>query len=145
MAESLKETTILRCGVTAHRYNFETKQCTAEVNTAGKSLDLRFTIASKGGGETALLVRLGLPDMSTVLKNLANTIPETLPMLLEATSIASKRNIERIKTAKQAGKKLGKVQEFVYEKYAAAPYGQDQRESDLNAILSEVITTLSEP
>jgi hypothetical protein len=62
---ALKQATVYRGGVTSRRRSWET----ANVNLdAGTGLLIRFRIASKGGGYTAIELVLGSKDFSAIVQ-----------------------------------------------------------------------------
>src|SRR6266511_4172355 len=52
----LKNTKVYRGGVTAQYLTHETRECSFHANTKDRALDIRFRLASKGGGTTEVLL-----------------------------------------------------------------------------------------
>jgi hypothetical protein len=82
----LKNSNVKRGGVTAQYWYGETDRMTGEANEAG--LRLRFSLPSKGGGETDILVTIGSDDLRVLLQELATRIPTLADALAEATYTA---------------------------------------------------------
>ena len=152
MAE-LENTKIYRGGVTAPYITLETKRCSFHANTKNNALDLRFKLASKGGGTTSVLLQIGLEDLPAILDAVANNMPESVGVLSDCAAIANKKNLEQLKEARRVKddekaraqgliEKLETVAQFVAEKYYAAPAGEDEKEARANEELTEVINSL---
>lgn len=152
MAE-LKHTKIYRGGVTSPHLNLETQKCSFRANQNNNALDLRFQIASKGGGTTSVLLRIGMDDLPTILEAIAEKMPENVGVLSDCASIANKKNLEQLTEARRVQgnekaraesliEKLEGVEEFVSEKYYEAAAGEDEREASVKDQLEEVILTL---
>ena len=93
----LKHSVIFRGGSTASRLFEETNDCFFCVNENDKSLELRFDIASKGGGETSILVQVGSKDFPVIFTELAKILPGEAGVLSNAAATANKLNVKRIK------------------------------------------------
>jgi hypothetical protein len=94
--EPLEHTKIWRSGVTSKTYNFESSLCYVTVREEDKSTSLSFTLRSKGGGETAVRVSIGLQDLPAILNAIAKEIPESAVALSSASAIASEKILEQL-------------------------------------------------
>jgi hypothetical protein len=74
MAVQLEHTTILRAGITASRYNHESANCRLSVNDSLQTLEFGFCPASKGGGTTDVLLRIGEGDLPAILEAIAEVL-----------------------------------------------------------------------
>src|SRR5262249_15530796 len=97
----LKHSKVYRGGVTAPSMSFETNQCSASVGVKTESLELRFEIASKGGGTTRILLRIGKGDFQTLLQEIASKLPENVGVLSECAAIANKANLKLLQEARK--------------------------------------------
>jgi hypothetical protein len=149
----LKNTKTYRGGVTAPQLTLETRQCSFSTNIKDNALDIRFNIASKGGGTTSVLVRIGLEDLPLVLDAVASRMPESVGVLSDCAALANKKNLEQLKQARKVQadekaranslvEKLEHVEEFVSEKYFEAPAGEDEREEQVKDHLEDVMNSL---
>ena len=149
----LQHTKVYRGGVTAPYLTIETRECTFHANTKSSALDVRFNIASKGGGTTSILLQIGLADLPAILETIASTMPETAGVFSDCAAIANKKNLEQLAEARRVKDdekaraqslidRLEGVEEFVSEKYYAAPVGEDEREAAVKNQLEEVIALL---
>jgi hypothetical protein len=151
----LKHTKVYRGGATAPSLSFETSQCSGSAVVKTESLELRFEIASKGGGTMRILLRIGKGDFQTLLQEIPSKLPENVGVLMDSASVANKMNLKLLQEARkvQADEKarakklvedLEEVEAFVSEKYQEAPVGQDEREEQVRDKLEEVMTSLRE-
>lgn len=151
----LKNSKVYRGGVTAPSLSHETSKCSASVDVRGETLDIRFNIASKGGGTTQVLLRIGKSDFQTVIQEIASKLPQSVGILSDCASVANKKNLELLQGARKVQdnellrvKKLVDdleiVEEFVSEKYREAPAGEDEREESIRDQLQEVMYALRE-
>ena len=149
----LKHTNIYRCGVSARYLNLETRKCSFSADTAKNALDLRFHLASKGGGTTSVLLQIGMNDLSAILEAIANKMPENVGVFSDCASIANKKNLQQLEEARRVQdnektraksliEKLEGVEEFIAEKYYEAPAGEDEREASVKDQIEEVLQTL---
>ena len=152
---SLKNTKIYRGGVTAPYITFETSSCTFHANTKEGGLDFRFNLASKGGGTTSVLLRVGTADLPEILNAVATNMPENVGVLSDCAAIANKKNLRLLNEARllkdderaRANSLIDKLEEvsgFVNEKYLAAPAGEDEKEAQVNELVTEIINSLRE-
>jgi hypothetical protein len=136
----LEHTKIYRGGVTASRIFLETSECSFNTNIAGRAFDLRFELASKGGGTTSVLLRIGLDDLPLILEGVAGAMPESVGTLSDCAALAHKRILEQLTEARRVQsdekararslvEKLEVVEEFVSHKYHEASSGQDEQEA----------------
>lgn len=151
----LKHSKIYRGGATAPSLSFETSQCSASVGIKTESLELRFDIASKGGGTTRILLRIGKGDFQVLLQEIASKLPENVGVLSDCAAIANKMNLQLLQAARKVhddekarAKKLvedlEEVESFVSDKYHEAPIGQDEREEQVRDKLEVVMNSLRE-
>ena len=149
----LKHTKVYRGGVSAQYLNIETSDATFNINLSKKAVDFRFNLASKGGGTTSVLLRIGIEDLSTVLESVAEAFPDCVDVLSECAAIANKKILQQLRDARrvqsdekerasQLVEKLEKVEEFVTEKYYDAPSENDEKEAKVKTELEEVINSL---
>jgi hypothetical protein len=149
----LKHTKVYRGGVSAQYLNIETSDATFNINLSQKAIDFRFNLASKGGGTTSVLLRIGIEDLSTVLESVAGAFPDSVDVLSECAAIANKKILQQLRDARrvqsdekerasQLVEKLEKVEEFVTEKYYDAPSENDEKEAKVKTELEEVINSL---
>ena len=73
---------VFRGGATAKYLRPEVTDCTFDPNASEGSLDFRFKLASKGGGTTETLLRVGLKDLPMIVKATATAMPEGVGELL---------------------------------------------------------------
>ncbi|HEX3035862.1 MAG TPA: hypothetical protein VHT73_12175 [Thermodesulfobacteriota bacterium] len=64
------------------------------MRVVGEGVEFRFTIASKGGGQTEILFTLGKGDLPGLLKELAAAKPEFVAVFAESTHIAVLKALE---------------------------------------------------
>lgn len=139
---SLKQTSVYRGGATARKMSLETKDCFARVNKTRRTIELDFSIASKGGGTTRLSVQIGHDDIRRMLKDLANKNPDSVEIFAECTAIASKRNLALIAEARSLDSDLEVVREFVAGKYLESLSGGAQKEKGALTRILNVMTRL---
>ena len=134
----LKHSKVYRGGATAPSLSFETSQCSASVDLRDQTLDIRFNLASKGGGTTCVLLQIGKGDFQAVLQEIASKLPESVGVLSDCASVANKKNLELLQNARKVQNDemarvtklvddLEMVEEFVSQKYREAPVGQEGR------------------
>lgn len=151
----LKNSKVYRGGVTAPNTTLETRTVSVSVSLRDESLDIRFNLASKGGGTTRVVLEIGKGDFQAILQEIASKLPESVGVLTDCASIANKKNLELLQEARkvQADEKeranklveeLEPVEVFVSEKYYEAPAGQDEKEELVRGKLQEVMSTLRE-
>lgn len=149
----LKNTKIYRGGMTARGLNLETEWCLSSVDQRDEALDIQFHMASAGSGTTQVLLKIGKSDFEAILRELATTLPDIVGVLSECASIANKRNLELLENARkvQTDEKarvksliddLEPVEEFVTQKYYAAPAGEDEKEAQIKSRLQQVMNSL---
>ncbi len=93
----LQDSEVLRAGVTASYWKSETRRIRADIDKTGSALELSFKIASKGGGDTAILVKVGESDIRQLLRDLAGMLPQLADALAESTHIAVSQLIQTSK------------------------------------------------
>ena len=140
---NLKHVQIFRCGVTATSYNFETSQCRYDVNE--DDLRLQFNIASKGGGDTSILVKMKSDGLPAVLKEIALTNPRTAELFADALrdaeiALAKKQSAELSKLTKR----VASLDDYVRERWFEKPVGKDRLEEKLWDTTQEVKIWLRE-
>jgi hypothetical protein len=173
----LKNTKIYRGGSTSNTYKYETDDCLCYVQPSDSdnnpnSLNLHFSLASKGGGITDVKVTIGKDDLPIILteivrympksreafldsaKIIAEKNPESLTTFLECATIANqgkieqkKKNAEKLKTLKESITEslteLESVDEFVSEIYRQLPHGEDEQEKIIMDKTQKVVASLS--
>jgi hypothetical protein len=149
----LTDTRVLRGGVTARWLEFETKKCSFEVDKSDKSLDFHFTLASKGGGTTEVLLRVGQGDLPMILDTIAHEIPKAAAILATSAAAASAMNMALLEEAEKGARdlkamakdlreRLEIVDDFVTAQYHLAPAGDDESEAAAYKELQEVLNSL---
>ena len=149
----LEHTKVYRGGITAPHLTIETSECSFHTNVAQRALDLRFKLASKGGGTTSVLLRISLDDLPQVLEAIATVMPESVGVLSDCAALANKKNLEKLTEARRVQtdekararilvEKLEVVEEYVSQKYNEAPAGEDEREAAVQSQLEEVVRSL---
>lgn len=140
----LKQTKVYRSGRTAPDWYTESTQCSAEIDKRDGSLNVRFDIASKGGGTTCLWVKIGSADVRGLLHELANLRPDTAPTFAECVTTAIKLNSELMERIREPTvlEKLESVAEYVDDQYSEAPAGEDDVEKAASDNLRNVIRTI---
>ena len=149
----LEHTKIYRGGVTAPHLTTETSECSFHTNISNRALDFRFHLASKGGGTTEVLLRIGLDDLPLILEGIAGAMPESVGTPSDCAALANKKILEQLTEARRVQsdekarasslvEKLEVVEEFVSQKYYEAPAGQDEREAAAKSQLEEVVNSL---
>lgn len=149
----LKHTKIHRGGITAQYLTTETRECSFNTNISQKALDLRFNLASKGGGTTSVLLQIGMADLPLILQAIAETMPESVGVLSDCAALANKKNLEQLIEAQRVQgdekaransliEQLESIEEFVAQKYYDAPAGEDEREIAVKSKLEGVINSL---
>lgn len=140
--------------------NFETSDCSAEVDRLSATLDIRFSLSSAGGGSTSVLVCIGKDDFQVILNEIATLMPGSAGILADCAWKAIKKNLESVPglwkvadleevradgmqaRAEKLVEDLQVVKEFVNEKWAAKPGGKDKRESQVKDALEAVMDAL---
>ena len=149
----LQHSKIYRAGVTAQYMNMETSDCSFNANTSDETLDLRFQLASKGGGTTSVLFQLGLDDLPVVLSAIATAFPQSVSALSSAAALANAKVLEQLAEARRVEgddkaraaalvEQLEAVSEFVSQKYYDAPAGSDEVEATVKKKLDEALNSL---
>ena len=149
----LQHSKVYRAGVTANYLNIETSDCSFNPNASDKTLDLRFHLASKGGGTTSVLFQLGLDDLPAVLSAIATALPESVGALSSAAAVANAKVLEQLAEARRVQgddkaraaalvEQLESVSEFVSQKYYEAPAGSDDAEAAAKTKLDEALNSL---
>ena len=86
MPKKLGHAKVMRSGVTARTWNYETN--TARYEADEDSVSFSFDIASKGGGRTDILLTVGVEDLPAILEDLAHQSPDFQTVLVDALSTA---------------------------------------------------------
>ena len=74
----LKDTTIRRGGVTSRTWYESHRNCRFGMLRNGKSMQFRFSIASKGGGRTDIQVEVGQADIATIIDHVVESMPDNI-------------------------------------------------------------------
>jgi hypothetical protein len=140
----LKQTKVYRSGRTAPDWYTESTQCSANIKKQDGSLNIRFDIASKGGGTTCLWIEIGSADLRSLLHELAESRSDTAGTFAECVTIAIQRNTEMMDKIRDplVLEKLESVAAFVDDKYSEAPAGEDDTEKAASDDLRNVIRTV---
>ena len=96
-----------------------------------KTLDFRFSLASKGGGQTSVLFRVSLEDLETILQEVAKKFPDQVSFLTDCAAIANKLNAEKITSARADAEYL---LEFLDR--LSPSFGDDDQYSDFDCAKS---------
>jgi hypothetical protein len=149
----LKHSKIYRGGITAPQLTIETHHVSCNANAVERALDARFHLASKGGGTTSVLLRLGLDDLPAILDVIAEAFPEMVTALSSAATTANAKLVAQLAEARRVQgddqartsalvNQLESVSEFVTQKYHEARAGADDKEAAAMSTLSDVIIAL---
>jgi hypothetical protein len=139
----LTQTEVFRKGRTAPDWSVESTQCMAFISKDDCSLSVRFDVASKGGGTTCLLIKIGSADVRSLLLELAGKRPDTAGTFAEAITIAIQENARILDKVRDLTlmEKLESVEDFVYNTTAEDQSGEDDRENAIVAV-GDVIRTI---
>jgi hypothetical protein len=113
---SLQDTTFLRAGATARRWNRETRDVSCEAND--DKIELRFKMSAAGGGTTDVLLRIGAGDFATLVKTMC-LVDRQSAMMSMAAELASEvagqpnHDVELMQRARES------VVDLAYEKFRA--------------------------
>lgn len=97
----MKSTRVYRGGETAPSLTFETNTCSASIDQKEECLEIRFKMASKGGGTTCVLLEIGKGDFQTILEEIVNKLPSSVGTLADGAAVANKKNLELLRNALQ--------------------------------------------
>jgi hypothetical protein len=81
----LEDSDVRRAGVTSSRWSYATSSITV---TAEESLDFRFKVSSKGGGETDIMLSVGKDDIPCLIELIANSMPDLAPDIAKSAHLA---------------------------------------------------------
>jgi len=70
----LNDTTVFRGGKTAAYLSPETHKCRVTANAGRQAIEFRFNVASKGGGTTVVLLRIGRGGWAGIFRILLKLI-----------------------------------------------------------------------
>jgi hypothetical protein len=101
---NLKNAKVYRGGITAQGLSHETSVCTFDVNKSKDALDFRFSLASKGGGVTLVMLRVGIDDLSEMLHEVATKMPEQVGLLSDCAAVANRKNLEALFEARRVAR-----------------------------------------
>ena len=101
MPDLLKHTKVYRGGATSPNLAFETKDASFHANASDRSLDLRFQLASKGGGSTSVLLQIGADDFQAILGAIARALPESVGTLSDCAALANKKILALLEAARK--------------------------------------------
>lgn len=90
----LQNSLVRRGGKTSSTWSGNTERILAY--TDNKGLRFRFSIPSKGGGETDIQLSVGNEDMAELLKALARTCPDLASVFAEAGGIAVAESLKAL-------------------------------------------------
>ena len=149
----LSHTKIYRGGVTAPHLSLETRRCHLRANKKDNCIDIRFELASKGGGTTQVLIQIGAEDFETIINDIADTLPQSADILAAGAVKSNRKNLDLLQEAlatqnnneklkSKIIEQLEPVEEFISEKYWEAEAGSDEREADLRDKLEKLIMML---
>jgi hypothetical protein len=80
---TLESAEVYRSGVTAPRWNFETRKVLMNNFSQTKpSLHFKFEMASKGGGTTEVSMRITLPSFDAILRQMYEIAPDQMMALM---------------------------------------------------------------
>jgi hypothetical protein len=91
MMLQLKHSVVRRGGSKDTKISFETREIEVSVVEKIGALCFDFQIASKGGGNTSIELRILKGDIDTLLHEIATRIPETAVTFLDCAGIAVKK------------------------------------------------------
>jgi hypothetical protein len=147
---ALTNAKVFRGGVTVSRLGFETSECDFSVNTRNRAIDFRFELASKGGGTTVALLRIGLDDLPLILTSVAEAVPDTVSMFAAAASAAGKTALEdarmvrrvAIRTLETLEEPLDELHDSLHDCYVEAPADDDADERHRLDLIEKVNQTV---
>lgn len=141
--KALDHASVSRSGVTAPRFNFETSRCMYGADSDG--LAFRFNIASKGGGQTDILLRIGTGDLPSVLYELASSHPRAADLFLGALRDAQAERARSLTVQLQDLATRSKaVADYMRTRYYEKPSGDDDEERVLMTAAEAIESLLGE-
>ena len=112
----LKHSKVFRGGSTAPNLTFESSACQMSASRSEDALEFNFTIASKGGGNTDVLLRIGRGDVAAILEEIATQLPDTAVLLSDSASIAVESSLKQFdKTQAEQAVEIARVKSSVNE------------------------------
>ena len=75
---NLKNTKIKRAGATSRQWSSESIPFECEVLPQKETLEFSFSIASKGGGKTEILLSIGKEDLPEILNEVSEKMPSAI-------------------------------------------------------------------
>lgn len=150
---NMKDTKIYRGGAASSYSSLETKECSFDIKQGIGELNLFFCLASKGGGQTAVHLQIGMSDIAAIMEDLANRNPESVRIFAKCAMISSDKLVKELEKAiserimnkisiRNLLEDLESIEEFVSEKYHAAPNDEDERELALMNQIEEIVRAL---
>jgi len=79
----LTDTSVSRCGETERTYNPTGSECDFKVSDDLGALEFAFSIPSKGGGTTCILLEIGPADIATIFNTIVSKWPDNIKTKLE--------------------------------------------------------------
>lgn len=121
----LKHTSIYRGGVTAPALVFETADCDVDLTPKDQALQLRFHLASKGGGTTQVLIEMKTAAIKNLLHLLAQHHSDAPEILTESVlaSLAAERSRREslVKDAQSIQSELAEIELNLQKEWTKAP------------------------
>ena len=139
----LKDANVYRAGKTARHKNLETKK--VSLMSLWGTLDLGFSLASKGGGETEVQLKIGPEDFSDLASAMVLVDRERAMLVMAETlfravgkqsDLDSDRNKERIQEGRQS------VVDAANKAYTEAPPSRNQAERLTHEMVRQLVNHL---
>jgi len=98
----LNNSRIFRGGITASELSLVPGDYEATINPLDfEILHVQFDLASKGGGTTSVLLKIGKNDLKAIMKEIARKMPESASIFLDCAAVANRKNLELLKQARK--------------------------------------------
>jgi hypothetical protein len=131
----LKASTVRRGGITANRW-YGTIYSVA-VNAASE-LQIRFSMASKGGGYTDVQVEIPPDDFQTILE-MMSLVDRQVAMEAMSAELSRQIKTQPERDEKTIDSARDEIQQLAWAKYLAKPSGDDKHEHLVNSAVKDLI------
>src|SRR5690606_1935110 len=138
-ARSLDSTSLHRGGATARQLYRESGD--VEIETWDDTVQLRFSMGSKGGGVTVVHLNIGSSDFAAMLETMVEADRQAAmsAMSAELARQVGKQPLHDVKTASEA---RTSVLNAAHDKYIEAPAGNDEAEGFIYKQVEKLISEL---
>lgn len=136
---SLKDTIVLRAGVTARRWSRQTQEVSCG---ASDRIELRFQMSAGGRGTTEVLLQIGAQDSSALVKTMW-AVDRQSTMTTMATELAREVTAQPEHDATRVQNGQNSVVDSAEEKWLDAPSGDDVAESLIYEGVKKLVEELS--